>query len=124
MMSDDNNTDSIISTLVAIKPDLRLVWLSLSQALNHDSRIALAEEQIRRWSKYLNRAMCDFSEEDEENDLCTQVSSPNVLAPGTSFPETAHDGDIFYLEQTYLDNPPGLYKYDRGVWCIIVESKA
>lgn len=48
--------------IVAIVSDLRLVWLSIPPSeFNHDNRIEIAEEQIKRWSKYLQNSMCDFS---------------------------------------------------------------
>lgn len=50
--------------VIAIKSNLKLFWLSIPPCeLHHDTRIDIAEEQIKRWSKYLENAMCDFSVE-------------------------------------------------------------
>lgn len=51
--------------LVAISSKLNLIWIdNLPHPMHHDQRVELAEEQLRRWSKYLQNAMCDFGVDD------------------------------------------------------------
>lgn len=58
-----------VDKLAELLPSPTLFWANTIGEFLDSARSAnaLAEQQLKRWSRYLHRAMCDFSTDEGEN---------------------------------------------------------